>query len=234
MTIVTVGSEVPGLVDRLADQAANEIISQIYQRHPELLQRFGEKGKVTCRQDLLYHIEYLSASLYGGDDSPFRDYVRWLANVLETRGVPVGHLQESLLLLQGFFLKQLPAVSFLSVDSVLQAGIDALADTGAEPPTFRRLMPEPLPQSGDYLQALLDGNRLRAQETVLSTMRNRVSLVDVSMAVVQPAMYEIGALWQRNHITVAQEHMATAITQNILAQAFTAADFAAPPVRAGR
>ena len=33
-------------------------------------------------------------------------------------------------------------------------------------------------------------------------------------------MYEIGRLWQTNQITVAREHMATAITQYVMAQLF--------------
>jgi methanogenic corrinoid protein MtbC1 len=41
-------------------------------------------------------------------------------------------------------------------------------------------------------------------------------------------MYEIGRLWQENRITVAQEHLATAVSQSVLARAYLQAAFAAP------
>lgn len=34
----------------------------------------------------------------------------------------------------------------------------------------------------------------------------------------QPAMYDIGRQWQQNQISVAQEHMATALSQTLMAQ----------------
>ena len=55
-------------------------------------------------------------------------------------------------------------------------------------------------------------------------------LVDVGVSLIQPAMYEIGRLWQVSRVSIAQEHLATAISESLLAQAFAAAEFA-PPVR---
>jgi methanogenic corrinoid protein MtbC1 len=83
-------------------------------------------------------------------------------------------------------------------------------------------------QSQDFLQALLEGDRKAALEVAGTVMRNQGVLVDVGISVIQPAMYEIGFLWQRNRITVAQEHMATAITQNVMARLFAEAEFAEP------
>jgi methanogenic corrinoid protein MtbC1 len=45
--------------------------------------------------------------------------------------------------------------------------------------------------------------------------------VETSVRLVQPALYEIGVLWERNEITVADEHRATAICETLLAQSFT-------------
>lgn len=218
-------------VESLVTDAVAVVTQQIYARHPELMQRFGEKGRATCREDLHYHLEYLLSALYGADVGLFRDYVLWLRSVLESRGVPGGHLAESLQLMQAFFRERLTPESAAPVEAVWQGGIDALAGAPQEPPSYQRLMPPALPQSRAYLQTLLDGNRMGATKTVLDTMGGETSLVDVGVGVIQPAMYEIGALWQRNRITVAQEHLATAITQNAMARAFADADFAAPQNR---
>lgn len=217
-------------VESLAAEAVAAVTRQIYARHPELLQRFGEQGRNACRDDLQRHLEYLLAALNCASPAPFRDYARWLHAVLESRGVPGGHVAESLHLLQEFFRERLLPADLPAVDSVLQAGIAALSGAPgmAEAPAYQRLLPPSLPQSADYLQALLAGNRAGATNTVLEVMARQTSLVETGMGVIQPAMYEIGALWQNNRISVAQEHLATAISQTVMARAFAQADFAAP------
>lgn len=221
-------SQVVEQLDALSSDAADEVTRRIYENHPGLYQRFGEKGKSTCREDLLHHLDYLSSALYAGDSAPFREYVLWLSGVLESRGVPSAHLKESLQLLNDFFRSHLPADRFTPLADVLQNGADALASNLPAFPRFLRLLPEPMGESRDYLQALLSGSRPAALDAALKSMQHEVSLTDVGVLVIQPAMYEIGSLWESNRITVAQEHMATAITQNVMAQTFAAADFAQP------
>lgn len=215
-------------VESLAAEAVAVVTQQIYARHPELLQRFGEQGRSACREDLQRHLEYLLAALHSASLAPFRDYVLWLCAVLESRGVPGGHVLESLHLLQQFFRESLLPDHLLPVDSVLQDGVTALSGAVTEAPRYQRLLPACLPQSVDYLQSLLAGDRAGAVNIVLEVMRQQTGLVEVNMGVIQPAMYEIGALWQNNRITVAQEHLATAISQNVMARAFSEAQFAAP------
>lgn len=47
-----------------------------------------------------------------------------------------------------------------------------------------------------------------------------VSVPDLVLKVLQQAQYEIGRLWEENRISVAQEHLATAITQLVLAHLY--------------
>lgn len=215
-------------VENLTDAAVSAVTQQIYERHPVLLQRFGKIGQENCREDLHYHLSYLQAALHGSNNKLFSDYVLWLASVLKSRNVPAGHLPESLQLMQQFFNSQLLRVEADTISAVWQSGIDALTTAPAEPPSYQRLMPAALPQSKAYLQALLNNNRQSALNILLNSLNNETSLIDAGVGVIQPAMYEIGALWQRNRITVAQEHLATAITQHAMAAAFSRADFSAP------
>lgn len=216
------------LIESLTHDAADEVTRRIYEIHPELDLRFGSKGKATCREDLLHHLDYLVSALYAADSAPFCEYILWLSGILESRGVPGVHLKESLLLLQEFFMPRLAPDELSQVATVLQDGIESLDRAIPTVPRFQRLLPEPMAESRDYLKALLAGNRPAAQDIVLNMMRREVSLIDIGVSVIQPAMYEIGSLWERNLITVAQEHMATAITQNAMARAFAETRFAEP------
>lgn len=74
--------------------------------------------------------------------------------------------------------------------------------------------------SEEYLQAVLDGDRRRAFEIIDDARAQGMELDTIYVAVLQPALREIGRLWQENEITVADEHLATAITQAAMARAF--------------
>lgn len=69
-----------------ADFATNAI----YARYAKELERFGERGRQTCRQDMLYHLDYLQGALIGDDPGVFTQYALWLKDVLNSRGVPAA------------------------------------------------------------------------------------------------------------------------------------------------
>lgn len=65
-----------------------------------------------------------------------------------------------------------------------------------------------------YLDAQIAGDRARALHVVLEDgVKQGVPVADIHLGVIQPAQEEIGRRWQLNEITVAQEHLATAISQ---------------------
>jgi methanogenic corrinoid protein MtbC1 len=72
----------------------------------------------------------------------------------------------------------------------------------------------------DYLAAIRSGDRREAFSVIDAAREADMELGALYVEVFQPAMREIGRLWQENEITVADEHLATAITQAAMARAF--------------
>jgi methanogenic corrinoid protein MtbC1 len=69
-------------------------------------------------------------------------------------------------------------------------------------------------EAGDrYLAAIRAGSRRDALAVVDHAVAGGMDARTLYLQVFQPAMHEIGRLWQENRITVADEHLATAITQ---------------------
>ncbi|HYR12461.1 MAG TPA: cobalamin-dependent protein [Longimicrobium sp.] len=64
-----------------------------------------------------------------------------------------------------------------------------------------------------YLAAIRAGSRRDALAVVDDALDGGMDARTLYLQVFQPAMHEIGRLWQENRITVADEHLATAITQ---------------------
>lgn len=72
----------------------------------------------------------------------------------------------------------------------------------------------------DYLRALLAGSRRDAMSVVDGAVQDGMGIRPLYLEVFQPVMREIGRLWQDNRITVADEHLATAITQAAMARLY--------------
>lgn len=71
-----------------------------------------------------------------------------------------------------------------------------------------------------YLEAIREGDRRTAFRVIDEAGEAGLELSSLYVEVFQPAMREIGRLWQENEISVADEHVATAITQAAMARAF--------------
>ena len=126
----------------LQDEAVEAVVGRFDQISPASYGTFGERGRAACREDIGYHLEFLRPALEFGILQPFVDYVRWLAVVLETRGIPAEHLTLSLDWLTEFFTARLPGEDAEPVVVALNAARTALRDPSNSVPPYERFMPE--------------------------------------------------------------------------------------------
>ncbi len=196
------------------DEVAREVTDLFFQRHPEWKERYGSRGVRHGVQDALFHIDFLAGAVRLADPHAFRRYVGWTARMLEARGIAPHFLAENLQDIAAALRRTLAESGEVALfEAVVQAGLDELQGAGGDD-GFGGGIPE---TAHVFLQALLAGNRRAAQSVAEQLLSQGRSVPEIYLQVVQPALYHIGSLWQRDEITVAQEHMATAITQNVLA-----------------
>jgi methanogenic corrinoid protein MtbC1 len=80
-----------------------------------------------------------------------------------------------------------------------------------------------------FLRALFKGPRKLAADIPLEALRQGNALTDIYVEIFQESLYEVGRLWESNKITVAQEHMATAIVHWLIAQLYPHVELAQTP-----
>lgn len=73
---------------------------------------------------------------------------------------------------------------------------------------------------GRYLAAVLAGDRRTAFGVVDQALAEGVHLRQLYLDVFQPVLREVGRLWEANRISVADEHLATAITEAAMARLY--------------
>ena len=65
-----------------------------------------------------------------------------------------------------------------------------------------------------YLETLIRGDRQRCRALVEEILPDENSIKDQYVGIFQRLLYQVGELWECNQLSVAREHMATAITEN--------------------
>lgn len=67
-----------------------------------------------------------------------------------------------------------------------------------------------------YLDALCKGDAVTCQDIVEELLARSVGLRDIYVSLFQRSMYDIGEAWAQNRISVAVEHLATALTESLV------------------
>jgi methanogenic corrinoid protein MtbC1 len=198
----------------LEPDAVSAVTERFYSEVGSAYAEFGQRGRDACREDIAFHLEFLRPVLEFGLLAPMVDYLCWLASVLAARTIPREHLALSLDWLAEFFAARMEASEGAVVTATLHAArTEFLAANEVS------LAPAALPGSGPvatFRAALLAGDQREALAVVNGCLDRGDNLIDVELNVIQAAMYQIGEKWQANQVTVAQEHIATAVVQSVM------------------
>jgi methanogenic corrinoid protein MtbC1 len=214
----------------LEPDAVGVVTERFYTTLGSIYAKFGPRGRDACREDLTFHLEFLKPVLEFGLLAPMVDYLCWLASVLAARSIPAEHLVLSLDWLAEFFAARMEPWDGAVVTATLLAVRTEFLGAGETPlvPAEPSELSEAVPGAAEFQAALLAGDQRRSLAVVNGCIDNGYHLVDVERYVIQPAMYRIGEKWQSNQVTVAQEHIATAIVQSVMTVALLRSKLPAP------
>ena len=73
-----------------------------------------------------------------------------------------------------------------------------------------------------YLDNLLSGRRAECAEFVEQLLSDGWEMRELYLELFQQSLYDIGLQWERNRISVAAEHLATAVTESLLTLVYPA------------
>jgi methanogenic corrinoid protein MtbC1 len=206
-------------IDAVKQQVAATVTEQFFLRHPDWLTRYGDRGRLRGIEDAAFHQSYLASAIEGGSVVPFETYARWTVGVLESRNIASHFVAENLVQIGEALQSSLTPVEAEFVNEFIAAGVLACETPAAPTPatTVETALGE---MQALYLQAAIKGERRAAVTLALEALKQVNDVVDVYVDVFQTSQVEVGRLWETNRITIAEEHMATAITQYAMAQLY--------------
>lgn len=197
-------------------QVATEVNQEFFRHHPDWEERYGAAGVQRGFEDACYHLEYLATAVETASLRLFEAYARWTARVLQSRGIDSVFVVENLQQIEDALQARLNVAELGLLKPLIRAGIDALLyPTGPETPQTQ------LAESTElFLRALLLGRRGAAVNIALQAIADGACAANIYLEICSKALWKIGELWERNEISVADEHRATAIVQYVIAQIY--------------
>ena len=195
------------------------VSDQFFLIHPEWEVRYGERGRKYCTADTCFHIEFLAGAIQAGSPEAFADYARWTARMLGARGMEAHSLEENFAQLEEQLFPVFSQAERETVSDFLKRG--RLACTSTESVSETQIPDSPLEiTERAFLAAILSGQRRAALSIVEEALRNGARHVDIYVDVIAESLHSVGSLWEQNTISVAQEHMASAIAQYVIAMIY--------------
>ena len=208
------------------DVVAAAVTEEFLRRHPDFVTRYGEAGRNRGIEDARHHIEFLAAAIETGSAAAFCEYARWCRRLLSGIGIAPHLLAENFLQIANSLAEEVEASAAETIDAFTQSAVKACLETPDD---------ESLAPAGSrlddarsvFVQAILMGRRREALAVAREALREGHATMDVYTHVFQDGLYKIGHRWQMGQITVAQEHMATATVQYVIAQMYSELPMAA-------
>lgn len=206
---------------QLRDQAgalADAVVACEYSRNPRLIARYGPAGRGKSRQDAAYHFAFLSDAVDVGSQAVFDDYIAWAKVLLLHLGALAEDLDEHLGCMADVVRERMPPPVAAPAVAMIERARSALPAMPVTAPSCLDAGHRLEPLAREYVRALLGGFRQAAGRLVFDAAERGASVRELYLQVFQPALREVGRLWQLRKISVAQEHFCSAATQVVMSQ----------------
>jgi hypothetical protein len=158
----------------------------------------------------------LAAAVRVSEPVLFARRVQWLRRAARARGVDDRDLKQALLSLRSALEKELPDNLRHTVAPALALAVDAFDDASAEQPDALELA-KPLDRLAlRYLALCLEGQPEQAINEVLRELDAGLPVKSVYIDVLLAAEREIGELWHSGDVSIAEEHLVSETTRELM------------------
>ena len=181
-----------------------------------LPERYGATWRADWTVNLQSRLAYLAQAVAVRRSELFTQMMLWTVAAALARKAKPDDLLNSLEHMRDVLAQELPPpvakIASKFVDQALfrlrSAELEFSAEPGPDTSRGKLLL--------QYLEAVLSGNLSDAHRLIIEQAQAGVPVSQLYDQVLQPALAEIGRMWHRGEISVADEHFATATTRALL------------------
>jgi len=205
------------LLERSASGYAGFAAALMFERDPAMQEREGSSAPGAWRSHLTQRVLDLAAALSAGEPQLFTGRVLWSRKAFRAQARDEADIGRSIQALRDVLAERLPKPALDAPLACLDAALEVLA-APAEAPDATELDPQQPNHrlALEYLQKILEGNAADAVSLATRAVGEGLSPQALYMQVLLPAQREVGRLWHAGELSVAEEHMVTAVTQRTM------------------
>jgi methanogenic corrinoid protein MtbC1 len=200
----------------LASYAAAELLEQ----RPAAAEHFNPGAHEAWQKFFQARLDELAAALLVNDAKLFASDMAWAKSLFVVRDVKLDDLRFAFGVMRAVVERELPAsvqqcmpTFFELAERELASDSVRMADGINTDTSHGRL-------AALFLQAILEGERTRACNLILDTVRDGLPIPDVYQSILAPVTREVGRMWHAGEMNVAEEHFATATTELVMSQLY--------------
>jgi methanogenic corrinoid protein MtbC1 len=185
----------------------------------------------TWRAHFMQRILELAAAVRVGEPDLFARRQAWLRRAFQARGQDETQLRRALTSLRDALMRELPKPMQPSIAGPIERAL-AVLDEELDP---GRSLLDPADPAGrlalNYIEACLEGDPTRAIALGMDAAAGGMAVADVYLKVLVPAQQEVGQLWHDGNLGIAEEHLVSETTRQLM---MLLAGTYAPQAAAGR
>lgn len=202
-----------------------QIVNDRLTKHPDLARFLGASSLQVMYDNHRNHVNFMINVLKLNEFAMLARMVPWVYRVYHRHGFSYDYFLEELRAWQNAVLARLNEKHAKEINRVYDWLLDhhevMVALSSGTFIFTAPVMPEWRKQKDRFLSFLLDGNFESCLSLSEQIVREQKDVKEFYLQVVQPSLYDIGTLWEEGKISVAEEHLATAIVGRVMASLYT-------------
>jgi methanogenic corrinoid protein MtbC1 len=219
------------IIESSAKALAEWTVALQEERSPRLREQLGAGALTDLRADTHVRVLHLANSVAFDEPAILCEHVEWAKACFVARDVPRSILERNMTSLSEVLADRLPDSTLSLVKRPMEAALRTLRAAPRPTESFVEGDGPLMSLARRYVMAILEGDRGPAREMLQQAMDDGTPVADLFEHVVQRAQSEIGRLWQLDEISVAEEHLASASSEWVVAHLVLNAPHGAPKDR---
>lgn len=188
-------------------------VNEIMLRKNQLYNLIGPNPRVVMENNHRNHVTFMGALFTTNDYGMLEKTIPWILNTYLSKGFSISYFSHVLKSWKDVIKKHIPVEYQNEILPVYDYMLDAIENS--------RIMRESVEISTDQTvlalsEMLVRGDYQEASRYLRCFIKDQDSLFNAYLNIIQPTMYTIGAMWEKDEISVAHEHLATSIIMRIM------------------
>ncbi len=176
----------------------------------ELPGRYREK----YLQDSLYNLTFLISSIKFNNKEAFLNYMSWLAQLMKNLEVSLSDMLHHFQSMKTVLQSEINPEAQKELLSYINEGVAVFETTYREDQAVvKNTYSE---EVENFTDLILNFKRDKAASYVIEKVENGSDIKEIYINLLQPTLVKVGDLWYSQKISVAKEHYASSVIQNII------------------